>query len=75
MSTTRSLISHLNRHTVPTKQCYRCHRDIGQEWRTKTPDGRYICQPCLHTLKELADPKKLGLFADDSLLVSVKTGN
>lgn len=72
---TRSLISHLQHHAVPAKQCCRCRRDIGQEWRTKTSEGRYICHPCLHSLTQPMNHERLGLFAGERPLRTVDTGS
>ncbi len=68
MSTKRSLISHLDRHVIPAKQCASCRRDIGREWRTKTPDGKYYCHPCLYAMQEVLRRDQFGLFAGSAPL-------
>lgn len=75
MSTTRSLILHLQRHSTPAKQCLKCKRDVGHEWRTKTAQGHYICQPCHYALQQAADLNRMNRFADDSLDVPIHSGN
>jgi|GEM_PF-4224643 hypothetical protein len=72
MNAKRSLISHLARHAVPLKQCCVCHRDVGQEWRTKTPDGKYFCRPCIHALKEFTHGDSLGLYAGSAPLPCIE---
>ena len=75
MSTTRSLIAHLQRHSTPAKQCFNCKRDVGHEWRTKTAQGHYLCQPCLYALQQAANLNRINRFDDENLLVLVKSGH
>ncbi len=72
MSTKRSLISHLDRHVIPVKQCANCHRDVGREWRIKTPDGKYYCHPCLHAMQECLHGARHGLFAGSAPLPALE---